>query len=468
MASLVPHPLSLSRSALVGALVVLTLLATLTGCDARPCDAAALTNALASARDGETVEVGACRIAGAFTIPDGVTLSGVAGSVLASVDDRAVLEASGRAFVRGLDVEVDHGGFGVIGRGELSIEDVEVRVTRGVGIGVEAASLTATRVSLDGPITDENADFAAMSAAETGTFGLVARGLTRDHTITLDDVHVSDFAVAGVSIGGGVLTWQGRDSGPDVEGVRGVGLAIFGTIGAVFSLEVAGMRSGVGMPGIGVVASPLAGEEAQLLADELSVHDGDGYGLFGDGSAISLRDGRFADLGLIGVRVQGGLLDAEDLVAERNGGAGVLAIDTESVRIERGRLDAQRESLFVTMLGSARIADGLQVVRDPMSADAPPLDLTLVGVSLSDNARAGLLLDASDGAIATLRIEDVTVSATGTSLGAITQRASVAAGWDAMITRAGAAAANDAAFSTPIDVVGIMMPPGLIATPPPF
>ncbi len=448
-------------------LCLVSLVPGLVGCDTRPCDAGSLTSALASARSGGVVEVGACRIAGAFEIPGGVTLRGTDGSVLASVDDRAVLTASAGATVQGLEIDVDHGGFGVIGRsGELALEDVDVRVTRGIGVGIDASSLTATRVTLDGPITDENADFAPMSAAETGTFGIIGRGLTMDHAIVLTDVRVSDFAVAGVSIGGGVLTWQGVESGPDVEGVRGVGIAMFGGFAGLFSVEVASMRSGVGMPGIGVVASPLAGEDAELLANGLVVESGDGYGLFGDGAAIALEDARFADLGLVGVRLQGGLLDATTLVAERNGGAGVLAIDTESVRIEGGRLDAQREALFVTMLGSARIADGLEVVRD--SSGAPPLDLEVARVTMSDNARAGLLLDASDGTIGSLRLEDVTVTASGSGYGAITQRTPVPASWDAMITRAGAAATNDAAFSTPIDVVGIMMPPGLVATPPLF
>ena len=92
----------------------------------------------------------------------------------------------------------------------------------------------------------------------------------------------------------------------------------------------------------------------------------------------------------------------------------------------------------------------------------------LIDVSLGDNARAGLLLDANDASVGGLRIENVTASASGSGYGAVTQRTPVPDGWDTGIARMGAAATNDAAFSTPIDVVGIMMPPGLVATPPPF
>jgi hypothetical protein len=439
------------------------------GCDARPCDAATLETALATAGPGDVVEVGACRIEGAFEVPDGVTLRGGEGSVLASVDARPVIETRGLATVVGLRVAVDHGGAGVVGRaGTLVLRDLDVAVTRGLGVATEAGSLDATAVSISGPITAENAAFASMSADETGTFGLVARGLSSGQTVDLDEVRVSGFAVAGVSVQGGTLTWVGGATGPDVRGVRGVGIAVFGAMGALLGVEVAEMLSGVGMPGIGVVASGSAGTDQGLYVDGLIVRDGAGYGVFGDGSTLVLRDARLADLGLMGVRVQGGLLDAQDLVAERNGGAGVLAIDTDSVRIERGRLDAQREALFVTTLGSVRVADGLEMVRDPRTVDAPPLDLTLVDVSFADNARAGLLLDANDGALAQLRLDGVTASASGAGYGAITQRTPVSVGWDASITRAGAAATNDASFSTPIDVVGIMMPPGLVATPPPF
>lgn len=439
-----------------------------TGCDGGPCDAASLAQALAEARPGETVVIGACRIAGSFAVPAGVTLRGVDGSVLASATDAAVVSLGEGSTLASVEVDVDHGGPGVLARdARVVVEDVEVVVTRGLGLGISRGSLDAARLELRGPITDDTAAFAPTSTAETGTFGIVARDLTAADAITLEDVHVRDFAVAAVSIGGGSLVWEGRGDGPDVEGTRGVGVALFGTR-AHLSIEVASMRAGVGMPGIGVVASPLDGTGTELVGEGLVVRDGAGYGVFGDHSSVRLDGARLSDLGLMGVRLQGGSLDATDLVAERDGGAGVMAIDTDSVRIERGRLDLQREALFVTELDSVRVADGLEMVRDPDTLGAPPLDLTLIDVSLGDNARAGLLLDASGGPVSQLRLEGVSVSATGTAYGAITQRTPVASGWDGSVTRTGAAAANDAGFSTPLDIVGIMMPPGLVATPPPL
>ncbi|MBX7195841.1 MAG: hypothetical protein K1X94_27550 [Sandaracinaceae bacterium] len=449
--------------------VEVALATPLAGCESLPCDAGALTSALGAAGSGDVVEIGACRIAGAFEVPAGVTVRGMSGTVLASVDARPVLTALGPASVSRLEIDVDHGGVGVVARtGALTLTNLDLVVTRGVGVGVEGVPLTASLVRLRGPITEANAAFAPMAAAETGTFGLVARGLASGQTVTLTDVHVADFAVAGVSVGGGTLTWSGPTIPTDVEGIRGVGIALFGTHASLEGVEVASMRSGVGMPGIGVVASPLEGAATELAATELVVRDGDGYGLFGDGAAIVLDGAELRDLGLMGVRLQGGSLEATDLAALRNGGAGVMAIDTDHVGIERGQLDAQREALFVTSLGSVRVADGLEMVRDPDSADAPPLDLTLIDVSLGDNARAGLLLDANDASVGGLRIENVTASASGSGYGAVTQRTPVPDGWDTGIARMGAAATNDAAFSTPIDVVGIMMPPGLVATPPPF
>ncbi len=438
------------------------------GCAGGPCTATELEAALAEAAPGEVVRVGACRITGSFVLPAGVSLEGQSGSVLTSAGPEPVIDApAGAVDVRALRVEVDHGGVGIRARGgaELALRDVTVVVTRGVGVGVDGGALTVEGLTLEGPITEENAAFAPMSSAETATFGLVSRD-TGDRAVHLSDVHVRGFAVAGVSIGGGVLTWDGRADGPDVEGCRGVGIALFGTRATLTSVEVAAMFSGVGMPGIAVVASALAGRGTELDASALEAHDGDGYGLFADGSNVALTGARFADLGLMGVRLQGGSLGATDLVAERNGGAGLLAVDATSVQIERGRFDGQTEALFVSALGSVRVADGIEIVRDPETIGAPPIDLVLTDVSLSANARAGLLVDAADGAITRLALSGVMVSADGAAYGAITQRAGVAAGWDAMITRAGAAAANDPAFSGTVDVVGIMMPPGLVATPP--
>ena len=48
------------------------------------CSAAALAEALAAASAGETVRVGACRLAGSFTVPAGVTLAGEGGGASSS------------------------------------------------------------------------------------------------------------------------------------------------------------------------------------------------------------------------------------------------------------------------------------------------------------------------------------------------------------------------------------------------
>jgi hypothetical protein len=72
----------------------LALLAT--GCGPAPiCDRAALEAALAAARPGDVVEVGACTIDGAFVLPDDVTLAGTSGTLLRSVGTDPVVRPDG-------------------------------------------------------------------------------------------------------------------------------------------------------------------------------------------------------------------------------------------------------------------------------------------------------------------------------------------------------------------------------------
>lgn len=451
-------------------LVVLGLVAFAGGCGAGgPCSAADLSAALAGAHAGDTVTVGACRVAGAFTVPTGVTLAGQSGSVLASVEGGdPVLATAGAVTLRSLAIEVDHGGVGVrASGGDLLVEDVSVEVTHGLGVGADGVGLTLRRVQVHGSVTEASAFGAPLDPSETSTFGVVGRALG-DHDVLLEDVTLGGFAIAAASFTEGVLTWHGRAEGPDVEGTRGVGIALFGTLATFDSVEVAAMLAGPGMPGVGVSAAPLPTRAGGLDAGDLVVHEGEGYGLFDDGADVRLAGAAFTNMGLAGIRMQGGTLAATDLACDGNGGAGLVAVDAVSVSIERGHLDTTVERGFVTATGTIPSAEGIQIVRDPSVASAPPIDLTLTSVQLEDNARAGLLVDAAGGAVTRLALTAVTASATGTGLGAVAQNTTPPAGWDADVTRVGAALTNDPAFAGALPVLGIMMPPGLVAAAPSF
>jgi hypothetical protein len=364
--------------------------------------------------------------------------------------------------VRGLSIEVQHGGVGVRAEGEgtLHVESVSLDVRQGLGIGLDACSAALQEVELRGPVDASNAISAPTTPAETGAYGIVGRDLD-GRTVTLLDVHVSGFAVAGATFGGGQIDWEGRAEGADVEATRGLGIAFFGCDASLRSVEVAEMLSA---PTLTAVAVAAVGTSV-LTASTLSVRDGEGFGLFAEGAEVTLTDASFTDLGLSAVRIQRGSLLATGLTATGNGGAGILAIDATSVTVQDADLDGHRLVRLPSGITSVEAGDGIEVVRDATSVDAPPLSLRLTDVRMTGNARTGLLLDAADGPVATVMLERVAVDAPDGATGAIAQRTSVPDGWDGMISRTGAAV-NDATFADLYDPVGIMMPPGIV--PPPF
>ncbi len=439
--------------------VPLALSCALSGCSGGLCSASELGDALASAGPGDVVSVGACTIEGAFVVPDGVVLAGTSGSILRSVDGRPVVSSttSTAVQIRDLRIEVTHGGVGIRGAGTglLTVERTEVHVERGIGVGLDASSATLRSVEVSGPVDATNAASAPTTAAETGAYGIVGRSLA-DRTVTLRDVHVSGFAVAAATFGGGTIDWEGSE-GPDIETTRGIGLALFGSAATLRSVEVVDVLS---VPTITSVGLAVIGD-GTLDASELWVHDGDGFGVFSEGAALHLTDCRVMDQELAGIRVQRGSIDATRLTASGNGGAGLLAVDASEVVVLDADLDAQRSVPLPSGITAVTVGDGVQVVRDPLSSDAPPLSLRLSDVRMTGNARTGLLVDAADGPVSSVALERVTVDAPPGANGAIVQRAAVPLDWDAMVVRSGGAV-GDATFSGVLDPVGIMMPPGLV------
>lgn len=436
----------------------------LTACGSELCSPEDLTSALASATPGSTVVVGACAIRGAFVVPGGVTLDGHAGSQLLSDGAAPILTLEAGATVRSLALQVDGGGIGIVSRSgsEVVLESLDLTVTAGVGVYLAGGPATLADVRMDGPIDDATALTAPITEDRIGTFGLVARDLTG--VLQLTDVHISDFAVAGVAVNGGELVWTSTRPEPALEGIRGTGLALFGTTATLTDVEITGLRSGIGPVGLGIVLGPDTAM-AELAATGLSIHDSQGYGVFSQAASVRLSDTSIVHVELAGLRLQGGSLAATRLRCEGNGGAGVLAIDTESVVLEDVTLLDQRTVGLTSGALSTDVGDGLHMVRDPASATAPALRLEVRGATLAGNQRAGILLDA-DMEAADVLLESVAVDATGTGLGVIAQNAMVTSGWDAGVSRTGAAVLNDAALSTPLSTVGIMMPPGLTAFPP--
>lgn len=450
-------------------LAVLTLASLLAGCDPSLCSEGALTRALAEARAGDVVEVGPCEVRGAFTVPAGVLVRGAGPeSVLGSVEGGApVLDLAPGASTRieALTLAVDHGGYGVRGHAaqQLVVRAVRVEVTRGIALGFRDSEVSIADVDLRGPITAENAATAPREPALTGAFGLTAVG----SSLSVAALRARGFAVGAVALEGGELEWLDPDELEDVEATLGAAIGLFGVTAVLDGVEVSGVLAGFDRPGFAIVAAPSStGAPTDLIARDVRIANGAGYGVLGHGSDIVLEGVTIDGLGLVGAHVQsGGSLRASDVAVRGSGGAGLVALDQDSIVLERSSFSEQRVASLTSGALTVRAADGVHVRRT--SASAPAMQLVASDLVLVDNARAGLLLDGADAAPAQLSLLRVRVSASEPSAyGAIAQRTSVAPDWDAEIVREGVAIANDAGFTGMIDPVGILMPPTLVAFPP--
>ncbi|WP_236516370.1 right-handed parallel beta-helix repeat-containing protein [Sandaracinus amylolyticus] len=443
------------------------------------CDTESLTGALEAAQPGDVVHVGRCRFPAQVVIPPDVTLAGEGdASVLESAGDGTVVEvAQGTgAVLRDLRIDVLAGGYGVraVGDGDATLQNVTISVTRGVGVGLQGRSRVVLReVKLEGPIDETNAGFAPTMASETGTYGVIAIdvGSAEDATsgLRIEAARIEGFALGAVAVDGGRLAWNDLDADLDEDGVddvdvrdvRGAAIAVFDAPAELQGVEIASMLAGVGLPGVAIaaVSSP------ELALERVRVEDGEGFGVFGEGSALTMRGLTISEMGLAGVRVQRGTIDAEDVTIESVGGAGVLAVDSGRIELRRTTLSRQREALIFDDLGIARsMGDGLTVWRSNVMAPGSAIDIVLEDVRFEDNARAGLLVDAG-GTDATIVLDRVSARARGSAFGVVAQDATLPAGWDSAVVREDAALANDAAFGGGLEIAGIIMPPAIFARP---
>ncbi|MCC7542445.1 MAG: hypothetical protein IT379_39875 [Deltaproteobacteria bacterium] len=421
---------------------------------AAACDAAALTARLEAARAGDTVEVGACRIEGAFRLPAGVALvgagSGVTTLVGGSTAGGVVIRArAGTPATRIEGLAVEHAsGWGIVGTdaGSLEVHDVAVRSTRGAGIGVEGLdALVLDRVTVAGPVTEANRmelglDYDASTTATHGVVVLSSSG------VSFDDVSVTGFARRAVELSGSEVTWRGGGASATME----LGVLVHGGSVALEGVSIADVLG----PFDGSTSFALATGEATVTTNGITVERSAGFGILHAGGSASHADvvsaGNF-NMGLLAQELDALVVEGEGSMLRGNDAAGIATIDTIDVRIEGATIDATRRARrTVGEWESGNVGDGIEIVG--------PATATIRRARLTGNERAGIVLDL--GALSTdaVSLSDVEVTAEGTALGVVAQDAVIASGWDSGVTRIGAAAANDAAFEGGLDVIGIVGP----------
>lgn len=422
------------------------------------CDRGALQAALDAAGPSETVRIGGCAIAGPVVVPSGVTLAGEAGAVITGdgVDPAVTLRPGPTATVlEGVEVRVPSGiGVAASGAGAIVVRDLVVDADGGIAVGLrEVDDVSIVGLSAAGPVDAANAASLPVPAnpGDTATHGVAALDCG---TLSASDLDLSGFATAALLVRGGTATI--RDA--RIHDTRGVGARFVDSSASLTSSTLSGILTAPGLAGFAVAADG----GGSLATASVVIRDGAGWGIFHDGSSGDHVDLSVARLEQAAVWSQNGGslgLSGTGTRIEGNGVGGVIAVDVRSLTVTDAVFEGQRLAFVPSGGGGGEMmGDGVHVVRTPAG---PPTDVTLRGVTMTDNARVGLLLDAASLELGALDVE-ATVEGSGTQLGALAQRVSaLPVDWDAAIDRRGATAANDpiAEAGTPLDVTGIIMPP---------
>ena len=426
-----------------------------TGCQSTPvCEAEALRAQLESARSGDQVRVGACRIEGTFHVPAGVTLSGEGPelSVIAAADELTnALDVdpgteSQPTVIEGLTLEHD-GGFGIRSAesGHLVVRNVEICSRRGVGLGLQfLEEVVLEDLVVEGPVTVANAAELGdlYDAVQTATFGIA---LFDVGDAQLRRVQVIGFAEAGLVSSRSTVDWV--DGLADVN--LGVGVRLDHGAATMTNVSVLNTLRGFrGVPSYGLFTS-----ESDVTTTDLMVADSrQGFGVMHIGGDVAHTNLRVNDNGSTGLMAQfmdSFLIEGPASEVLRNQFAGVLVVDSPGAVLRDFRVEDTTMALGLPMgFDTVTMGDGVQLVRSGGSE--------LRGIRARNNERVAVLVDLDGGSTMGLIVSGVSAEAAGTALGVVAQNGTVVAGWDADVTRLGAALANDTAFSGGLDVADVV------------
>ncbi len=431
-------------SARVQALLAVLLLA-LSGCyqsrmATDVCDGDALRAALAAARPGDMVHLGACTIDGPLAVPPGVTLRGVGAPSAPDAEDglRIVGPAGSSALVTleagdppgGLeDLEVDaNGAPGVIisGTGGATLTSVVVRARGATALLVDSiGSLTARDVQVLGP-------------ADEGPNAPHTNGLVVQCTTHVDLTHVTATGLHGF----GVLLMgsSGTLQQSVLADTLGVNLLVYGGSVDLEDVTTRNARSDLGLlpPYDMVIAN-----HASVRAQGLVVTGSEGYGLLqSDAPAIyaALEVSHNAQGGMWVQNAPELVIDGGTSMLSDNGRVGLRVAGVARVALHDVHVSSTRNLPgIVGETGTIEIGDGIDI-----AASDPAL--VLDHVSTADNPRVGIVVDLGGASLRASGISNVTVDGTGDALGFVVQDGTAPDGWDDAVLRQGATMANDRAF----------------------
>jgi hypothetical protein len=416
---------------IAGALLGLTVAVAGCGEATGLCDSQAVSSALQSTAPGDTVELGRCEIRGTFTVPQDVTLQG------AGREQTSVVGTDGQAAVLTL-------------RAGATLRDLRVRAPSASAVSVtEATTAALARVSLRGPVTADNAASVPPmpSSDETATHGLfVEASGGSGEPVSLTDVRIEGFGRFGALLKDSSVRWAGGAARANL----GTGLLVSGGSVELEQVELCGTLEGQQpLPAYNAVF--LAG--AEVASQGLTLCESEGVGAIHDDVRATHENltGRSNDQAALWVQQSEAFeLSGTDSLLQGNGLAGVVVVSSQNVLLRDATIRGTRLATRLQgQTGRIEVGDGIEAVMD--STDT----LRLEELDLRGNARAGLLLDVTSGAIADGTVGPITVEASEGAFGAIAQSdgGPIESDWDQSITRLGAATENDAGFEDPLDVV---------------
>ncbi len=431
-------------------------------------DSTGIVEKIEQGKAGEVFLLDGCTLAGPITIPAGVTVKGQ-GIGLSRITTKAgtfalkLMPGSQPTRLEGLSV-VSSGTAAIAGKGagKVALADVEITLTRGVGVAFEALSeLSLSNVSVTGPVTARGANAfpADVLPKNTATHGVVVVDVD---DVTLDTVNVRGMADYGAVFVGSTLTWTKGGASENL----GTGLLISGGTASLTGVSLCGALQGTRkVPAYNGVL--LTG--TKVTSSDLTVCDSGAMGLLQVSSMA--KHVNLSATGNAGpaVWVQKSpsfeLAGASNLI-DQNQFAGLVFIDVDKVQLANTKVANTKLASrpFGAAGGNVQLGDGIQLVR---SAAAVSFD----SVSLTGNAHTGFQIDLGPNDVTNplfhMKWTGVTADASGTAFGALCQGSPGNVGtvwgpgimgWDTGILRTGAAAINDVLVIDPNESVGVIDP----------
>ena len=438
------------------------------------CTPGDLVAALEAAQDGDTVWVGLCRIEGLFEVPPGVTLRGTSRerSILASPPElrQPVLKlAPGTPTnaTRVVDLTVESSAnCGVLARdgtGQVDLERVTVRSSRGIAVGVESiGTLKLTDVALEGPYTTGSGAYVDPVGAvpeTTATHGLV---VWQAGTTDLTDLRASGFAGIGVALVDTQTHWTGGGAPDNL----GTGLVVVGNAATLTDIDLSGSHWSraplvdvlPGTPWSEPTTEPAAVafggvfvDGAGITSTRLTVSNGEHFGLFHDGGSgthTGLLVENNGDVGVWAQDVQSLTLDGPDAAIANNHFAGVALIEPNSFQLRNLMVRDTGWGCHVCAgIDALRAGDGIDLIRPQAAGELSSLELR-------NNARIGLVIDLGGLPVPEITMTGINVFGTGLEMGAAFQNGTFPPAWDASVVRDGITADNDGLRDNPLGIPG--------------